>query len=383
LPDFINLQERETKVKDRLLKEKENLFQLIVEAMPNAIILANSNGSITFINKHTEKLFGYTKEELNGKNISVLLPQRFRENHPIMVKHFMSKPEARPMGAGRDLFAVKKDGTVFPIEIGLSPINLDEEKFALASIIDITVRKTLEDRETLHIKAIEAKNKELEQFAYIASHDLREPLQSISSFIQLIASDYSDNIDEIGQESIKYIMEAITRMKNLVQGLLDYSRLGKEAELTELDCNKIVEDVLTDLSFSIIESKAEFDIGILPVLYGFDVELRLLFQNLIGNAIKFRKKNTIPQITISAEKTKHEWTFKISDNGIGIHPDYFHKIFTIFQRLHRREEYKGTGIGLAHCRKIVDLHHGDIWVESEPDKGSTFYFTIPIRKEKV
>lgn len=370
-------------MKDRLLKEKENLFQLIVEAMPNAIILANSNGSISFINKHAEKLFGYTRDELTGRNISVLLPQRFRENHPIMVKHFMSKPEARPMGAGRDLFAVKKDGTVFPIEIGLSPINLNEEKFALASIIDITIRKTLEERETLHIKAIEAQNKELEQFAYIASHDLREPLQSISSFIQLIASDYSDNIDEIGQESIKYIMEAITRMKNLVQGLLDYSRLGKKAELTELDCNKIVEDVLTDLSFAIIESKAEFDIGILPVLYGFDVELRLLFQNLIGNAIKFRKKNTIPQITISAEKTKHEWTFKISDNGIGIHPDYFHKIFTIFQRLHRREEYEGTGIGLAHCRKIVDLHHGDIWVESEPDKGSTFYFTIPIRKEKV
>ena len=366
-----------------MFKGNEKIFQLVVDAAPNAIILVDSKGVITFMNRHTEILFGYSRKELTGKNISNLLPERFRKQHPELVKGFHSNPEVRPMGSGRDLFALKKDGSEFPIEIGLNPLETDEGKFVLASIIDITERKKTEEREKLHSKAIEAKNKELEQFAYIASHDLREPLQSISSFIQLLASDYSDQIDDIGQESLKYIMEAITRMKNLIQGLLDYSRLGKEAELTEIDCNKIVEDVIADLNFSIMKTEAEIEIGILPVLYGYEVELRLLFQNLIGNAIKFRKKDTRPLIYISAEKDKNYWKFKISDNGIGITPDYYEKIFTIFQRLHRRDEYEGTGIGLAHCRKIVDLHNGNIWVESEPGVGSSFYFTIPIKRKNI
>ncbi len=233
--------------------------------------------------------------------------------------------------------------------------------------------------------ALEAKNKELEQFAYIASHDLQEPLNTISSFIGLIVEDYGDRIDSVGKESLNFIQDASLRMKNLIDALLEYSRLGRGKEYAKVDTNNVLADLKADLKSVIDKEGAKITIGKLPTVTGSEIELRLLFQNLISNAIKFRADGVVPEIKISCSKknkSKNQqndfWQFAIKDNGIGIPEEHKERIFAIFQRLHSREQYQGTGIGLAHCKKIVESHGGEIWLTSKVGEGSTFYFTIPL-----
>ena len=224
-----------------------------------------------------------------------------------------------------------------------------------------------------------AKNKELEQFAYIASHDLQEPLRSVTSFTQLINEEYREKIGEDGGQYLDFLMEASGRMRNLIKGLLDYSRLGREAKLGPVDANAILRDIQVDLSVAITESKARISSDPLPTLQAFETEFRQLLQNLLSNALKFRRKDVAPEVHVSAQRQRNFWEFTVRDNGIGIAKESQAKIFLIFQRLHTRSQYEGTGIGLANCRKIVELHGGSIWVESEKNQGSTFHFTIPIR----
>ena len=227
-----------------------------------------------------------------------------------------------------------------------------------------------------HIFKLKKKNRELEQFTYVASHDLQEPLRTINSFTELMEEQYRGKLDDTADRYLAYIAQASTRMSALVKSLLDYSRIGRKRELTTVDCNEQLEAVQKDLEVSIVESNATFELGKLPQIKAYETELRLLFQNLISNAIKFRKPNTTPHITITAKKD-NGWTFAVQDNGIGIAENHKEKIFAIFQRLHSKSAYEGTGIGLAHCRKILELHDGEIWVDSQPNEGSTFYFSIP------
>ena len=227
-----------------------------------------------------------------------------------------------------------------------------------------------------------SKNKELEQFAYITSHDLKEPLNTISGLIGLLLEDHKDQLDQDGITSLNYINQSSIRMKSLIDALLDYSRLGKSQQFEYIDANVIINTVKADLGNRILNSKAQIISEHLPEIYGSEVELRLLFQNLISNGIKFIKPNTTPIINISAEEFKNSENdlfikFAVKDNGIGIPKKHQERIFAIFQRLHNRDEYEGTGIGLSHCKKIVESHGGTIWLESEPNQGTTFYFTLP------
>ncbi|MFN8394198.1 MAG: ATP-binding protein [Bacteroidia bacterium] len=231
---------------------------------------------------------------------------------------------------------------------------------------------------TAQREALVAKNKELEQFAYIASHDLQEPLRSITSFTQLLDEDYREQIGEDGGKYLNFLMEASERMRRLIKGLLDYSRLGREATLGRVDAAAMMKEIQLDLAVAIKECKAEVKVGPLPVFNAYELEFRQLLQNLVSNAIKFRKPGTAPMIDVSARQVGSAWEFSIKDNGIGIAKEHQEKIFLIFQRLHNRSQYDGTGIGLANCVKIVAMHGGKIWVESEKDQGSTFKFTIPI-----
>jgi len=226
------------------------------------------------------------------------------------------------------------------------------------------------------LKIIEDKNKELEQFTFIASHDLRAPLQSISSFTELLIEDHLELLDEDGKKSLHLIKNASERMREVINELLDYGRIGKSSELKKVDFNSVMNNVSDDLSFLIKASKAKIGFSNLPELSAYETEIRLLFQNLIANAIKFRRPDVELVINITALQHKNEWKFKVTDNGIGIAPENHEKIFILFQRLDEAREYEGTGIGLAHCKKIVDLHNGEIGVESELNKGSTFFFTI-------
>jgi light-regulated signal transduction histidine kinase (bacteriophytochrome) len=225
---------------------------------------------------------------------------------------------------------------------------------------------------------LENSNRELDQFAYVASHDLQEPLRQITSFTELLGQSYSAGFDERGKRYMKYVVEGAQRMQRLIQDLLTYSRVGRlERERGRVDCNLVVDNVVAGMGDSIRETNAVVTHDSLPVLEANEANIALIFQNLIGNAIKFRKTEEPPRVHITAKKTVSTWLFAIKDNGIGIKQKYFEKIFVIFQRLHTREQYSGTGIGLSIVKKIVDTYGGKVWVESEPGKGSTFYFTIP------
>ncbi|WP_299711981.1 ATP-binding protein [uncultured Tenacibaculum sp.] len=228
---------------------------------------------------------------------------------------------------------------------------------------------------------IKVKNKELNEITYIASHDLQEPLRTVSSMVDMFSTRYKESFDEQGKMMLGFIESATSRMRNLVKDLLEYSVLGQNRELSEVDCNEILNDVKQDLDHTISQNNTIITWGNLPVLTAYKSELRLLFQNLISNAIKFQHPENQPKIEITSESSGEYWKFKVSDNGIGIKEKYKEKIFSIFKRIHSKEEYEGTGIGLSHCKKIVDMHDGKLWVESEEGEGSDFYFTI--RKEIV
>jgi len=216
----------------------------------------------------------------------------------------------------------------------------------------------------------------LEQFAYVASHDLQEPLRTISGFVELFQKKYKGNLDENADKYLDYIVSSSSRMKVLITDLLEYSRIGRNREIESVDCNMILMEVLLDLDAAIKETQADIRSEHLPIVMGYSMEIKQLFQNLIFNAIKFRKKDVNPSIRISATKEKDSFHFAIADNGIGIAKEHHERIFIIFQRLHNRTEYEGSGIGLSHCKKIIDLHKGRIWLESEPGVGTTFNFTI-------
>jgi len=211
----------------------------------------------------------------------------------------------------------------------------------------------------------------------VASHDLQEPLRSILSFAELFEEQYKGKLDAKADKYLGYILQSSGRMKILINDLLDYSRIGNKKELQKIDCNIILQEVKADMHKTITDEQAVIETTELPVIEGYSTEIKQLFQNLISNAIKFRKKGSIPRINISAYHDNSCWTFAIQDNGIGIAKEHEDRVFTIFQRLHTKNEYEGSGIGLAHCKKIIGLHKGKIWIESTPGEGTTFYFNIP------
>lgn len=231
---------------------------------------------------------------------------------------------------------------------------------------------------TQSTKELEQKNKELEQFVYIASHDLQEPLRTATSFVKLLQQQYHGVLDEKADKYLNFITDASARMRTLIKDLLDYSKIGNSKSFVLVDCNTVLQEVLADLGSAIFEANAMITVEKLPIVTGYPTEVKQLFQNLIINAIKFRKKDVAPQIHVSVISAVDYWQFSVKDNGIGIEEEHQEKVFIIFQRLHSKSDYEGSGIGLAHVKKIVNIHNGDIWIESEPGKGTTFHFTIPI-----
>jgi two-component system, chemotaxis family, sensor kinase Cph1 len=247
--------------------------------------------------------------------------------------------------------------------------------------LDVTKEKEAEALIKKMILDLEYSNSELERFAYVASHDLQEPLRMVTSYLQLLERRYKDKLDGDALEFINYAVDGSNRMKTLINDLLAYSRVGTRGkEFAFTDCEELLARVLANLQTSIKENEAKVTHDPLPRVMADEVQLESLFQNLIGNAIKFHGGKT-PRIHVGVMKDEKNWVFSISDNGIGIDPQYFERIFIIFQRLHNREDYPGTGIGLAISKRIVERHGGRIWIESQPQKGSTFFFTLPIKGE--
>jgi len=248
---------------------------------------------------------------------------------------------------------------------------------AVISFRDVTERQRAASALAEKAQELARSNVELEQFAYVASHDLQEPLRMVSSYTQLLARRYKGKLGSDAEEFITYAVDGATRMQRLIQDLLAYSRVGtKGREFVPADCEVLLDRVLGDLKVAIEESGAMVTHDPLPIVRADETQIAQLMQNLIGNAIKFRNQEP-PLVHVSSKRNGKAWIFSIRDNGIGIDPQYAERIFVIFQRLHKREEYPGTGIGLAVCKKIVERHGGRIWVESNSEKGATFYFTLP------
>lgn len=378
VPEALNLKtskEFEAELEKR--KASEERFKNLLENAPDALVITNTRGEIVLVNKQCQNVFGYEKEELMGKKIEMLMPDRFAKGHVKNREGFFSNPKLRPMGDEVALWGKRKDGTEFPVEISLSPLNTQGELLVSAAIRDITERKLAKERLEEYNLKLDQKNKELEEFVYVASHDLQEPVRTIISFINLFQDEFGDQMGDDAKHYLTYIQSAGERSQQLIVDLLDYSRLGKNSKLETVDMAKVAQQALDDLDLKIKEKDAEVKVGDLPKLKGYGTGLRLLIQNLVGNAIKFNRPDVKPVIEISAEEQDDAWKFSIKDNGIGFSEEFKDRIFVIFKKLHSRKEYSGTGIGLAHCKKIIELHGGEIWAESVPDEGSSFYFTIP------
>ncbi|WP_207511880.1 ATP-binding protein [Longitalea luteola] len=370
-----------------VIEQAQQKFKGLLESAPDAIVIVSEKGIIHLVNNQCENIFGYHKNELIGCNVELLLPERFRTGPLENQKLFYDNPGVRSTGVGLELLGRRKNGEEFPVELSISPLETEEGVLITTAIRDISEKKrlekeireaniTLEKKVQQRTAELEIKNKELEQFAYVASHDLQEPLRTTSSFVELLRKQYRGKIDENADKYIDYVIQASDRMKTLIKDLLDYSRIGREKQFEPVDCSVALAEVLADLAEVIKENKAEITAGDLPVVNAFRTELKLLFQNLISNSIKFQKPGIAPRIEIATTKENGHWHFQFRDNGIGIEKQYQQRIFIIFQRLHNRSLYEGSGIGLAHCKKIVELHGGTIWVESEAGKGSTFHFTL-------
>lgn len=360
-----------------LKKAQEKVMQLaaIVESSSDAIFSKNIEGFILSWNKQAEKLFGYTEKEILGKHISLLFPlNRLNEEEKILNQIKKGHPIINYETERR-----KKNGTNVFVEGTISPIKDPNGKIIGISNIfrDITEKKQAEEKLNAYTVALEHKNKETEQFAYIASHDLQEPLRTITNYIGLFREEYEGKLDKSADIYLRSISGASERMQTLITDLLEYTRIESDNNQIEIDCNVLLSEVMKDMEKAITENNAIIQFETLPVITGYFSRFKSLFQNLISNGIKFKRKGIDPIIKITAKDTGKEWLFEVKDNGIGMEKIYYDKIFMIFQRLHSRSEYQGTGIGLAHCKKIIDLRGGKIWVESEINQGSSFYFTVP------
>ncbi len=355
-----------------------------------AIIGTDLQGTINIFNKGAENLLGYTAEEMVGKkNPSIIHDPAEMAARGAELSGIFNKPISgfgvfvayAQEGAfdSREWTYVKKDGSRFPVQLVVGPItNNDEIVGFLGIALDISQIKAAERALETTNKELKMANAELEEFAFIASHDLQEPLRGITGFIGLIEKKHLHQLDEKAQEYFQFITEGANRMKNLINDLLEYSRTGRSSSVQGLvSLNGLVGEIAKGFAANPSEPKPIIKWNDLPDLYADHTAMLQLFMNLIGNGIKYQPKGNQPIIEIIAEEKNEVWQFSVSDNGIGILPKFHEKVFVLFQRLHGKTEYSGTGIGLAICKKIVQRMHGDIWLESTPGEGSTFYFTIP------
>ncbi|MEG4802488.1 PAS domain S-box protein [Microcoleus sp. ARI1-B5] len=366
----------ERKLTETALQESEFKYRQIVELAEEGIWVIDSNALTTYVNHAMARMLGYSELEMFGRSLFYFMDA----GEKLPTQDNVDR-RLRRLSQQKEFKLKSKDGQDVWTYISVSPV-FDEELGNMVSccalVYNITDRKEAEQQMLQLTEDLKRSNEELEQFAYVASHDLQEPLRAVTSYTQLLAQRYQGNLDDRADKYINYIVDGATRMQQLINDLLAYSRLGTRGqEFEPADCNAAVQQSLCNLQIAIAETKAVITCDAMPTVMADESQLVQLFQNLIANGIKFCRQD-IPFIHIAARRQESEWVLSVRDNGIGIAPEYADRIFIIFGRLHGRRQYSGTGIGLAMCKRIVERHGGRIWVESQEGKGATFYFTIPI-----
>jgi PAS domain S-box-containing protein len=364
---------------EQSLCESEARKSAILETAAEGIITIDERGIVESLNPAAERLFGYGADEIIGKNVSWLMPRPYQEEHDRYLERYVGTGDKRVIGISREVAGLRKDGTTFPMHLAVSEVRFGDRRVFTGIARDITERKQAELDLVRRTKELARSNVELEQFAYVASHDLQEPLRMMGSFAQLLARRYQSHLDATAREFISFIVDGAERMQRLIDDLLAYSRVGTGREALEtFECESLVERAIANLKQSIDETGAAVTHDPLPRVWADPGQMVQLFQNLIGNAIKYRGVAP-PIVHIGAERQGQEWVISVRDNGIGFDPKHAERIFMMFQRLHTPQEYPGTGIGLAICKKIIERHGGRIWAESNPGRGSTFFVALPTR----
>lgn len=366
----------EKKEAEKILVKNEKRFRALIENSGDVIVLSDEKRKIKYVSPAVKNILGYAPDELVGRYTHEFMHQ---DDIAVMLNHinYMLEKSGNMINGIKCRLRHKKGHWIWVEGIGSNLLHEPSVEAIITNFQDISARKEYEERIDKHTKELESSNLELERFAYVTSHDLQEPLRMVSSFLQLLEKKYEEKLDESAHQYIRYAIEGSERMKSLITDLLNYSRAGTDKEKSTLvNINEIIENLEKNVFINKIKKEnAKIIVAPIPEMIGYKTQMIQLFQNLISNALKYRGKRD-PVIHITCVDKGTHWEFGVEDNGIGIDENFYEKVFVIFQRLHARNEYSGTGIGLAICKKIVEKHKGKIWVTSEKDKGSIFYFTV-------
>ncbi len=366
------------------LHKDEQKFRNLLESAPDAIVIMNSRGEIHFVNAQTEKLFGYKREELLGLAVEVLIPESRRAQHLPYRDEYLRSSRKRPMGQGLELWGRRKDGSLLPVEISLSLLETSEGTLITSVIRDVTEHRRAEDRIrqlntelNQRLTDLSVVNKELESFSYSVSHDLRAPLRHIDGFARILKEEHPAVLSDDAHRYLDRVLQASNRMGQLVDDLLNLSKIGrKELVRQRTKLGDLLRQVMTELPGEATSRNIEWQIDPLPEMDCDPGLVKLVFSNLLANAVKFTRLQQHAMIDVGAREMNGTTTFYVRDNGVGFDPRYADKLFGAFQRLHREEQFEGTGVGLATVQRVIHRHGGKVWAESEPDCGATFFFTL-------
>jgi len=380
---------------EEVLRESEAKFRKLISSLPDAVLVVDTEGRIVYCNQNATKIFAYKLDEMLSCTIEDLLPKRFSEHHLSLRNGYLSEPKSRAMGEGRELFALRKDGSEFSTEIMLEPVEINSNLFILTIVRDITERKKaeeeifklnteLEQRVIERTSQLETANKELEAFSYSVSHDLRAPLRAIDGFSKIIMEDYEAKLDDEGKRFLKMIRTNTQQMDHLITDLLSLSRVSRiEINFSSIDMTALVNSIYNEITSTKERKKFVFTVAELPNAIGDTTLMKQVWSNLLSNAVKFTLPKNNRKIEIGSYQEKGKNIYFVKDSGAGFNPNYVHKLFGLFQRLHKTDEFEGTGVGLAIVQRIIHRHGGEVWAEGKINEGATFYFSLPNSKSQL
>jgi PAS domain S-box-containing protein len=369
---MVVLNERDiTRIKyQREAQMLQTRFRGVLETGPDAIVLVDATGRMVLVNSETERLFGYSREELLGQFVELLVPKRFHKTHPAHRGKYSHSPQTRPMGIGLELSGRRKDGSEFPVEISLSPLTIEDAQLAMAAIRDVSRRKQTEE-------ALKAANSELEAFTYSVSHDLRAPIRQIEGFAKILGEHLGKNADQQTRQYLRRIQEGSQQMGRLVDDLLHLAQLGQQGVKPQsVPLSAVLDKVLISIRAESSGRNIEWRVQSLPTAVCDAGLMTIVLTNLVSNAVKYTRTRDKPIVEIGQTVKDGKPAVYVRDNGVGFDMKYADKLFGVFQRLHRAEEFEGTGVGLATVQRIIRKHNGAVWAEASPDNGATFFFTL-------